>query len=160
MNIFIRELKANLKSLIIWCGFIVFFVYMGMAKFSAFASDPDLLKVLDSLPQELLDVFQMNAFNLTTLSGYLGVMFTYFALITAIFAVILGSDIISKEERDKTVEFVLTLPITRAKLITGKILVGLVNCIVFVLTMIPGPIVEVTYIEDIYSPLRSAGRFR
>jgi ABC-2 type transport system permease protein len=40
-----------------------------------------------------------------------------------------GSDIISKEERDKTVEFALTLPITREKLITAKVLAALVNCI-------------------------------
>ncbi len=30
-----------------------------------------------------------------------------------------GSDIISKEERDKTVEY-LTLPVTRARLLTAK----------------------------------------
>ena len=135
MNIFLRELKANLKSLLIWSGFIVFFIYMGMAKFSAFTADEEMLKLLDSLPQELLEVFQMNAFNLTTVSGYFGVMFTYFALITAIFAVMLGSDIISKEERDKTVEFSLTLPITRAKLITGKLMAAVVNCFVFVVVI-------------------------
>ena len=140
MNIFLRELKANLKSLLIWSGFIVFFIYMGMAKFSAFAGDEEMMKMLEGFPQELLDVFQMNAFNLTTVSGFFGVMFTYFALITAIFAVMLGSDIISKEERDKTVEFSLTLPITRSKLITGKILAALVNCIVFVLVIWGGTI--------------------
>jgi hypothetical protein len=31
-----------------------------------------------------------------------------------------GSDIISKEERDKTIEFSLTLPVKRSKLISGK----------------------------------------
>lgn len=135
MNIFLRELKANLKSLLIWCGFMVFFIYMGMAKFSAFAADESMMEIMDNLPQQLLDVFQMNAFNLTTVSGYFGVMFVYFALIAGVFGAILGSDVISKEERDKTVEFSLTLPITRAKLITGKILAAFVNCIVFVLVI-------------------------
>jgi ABC-2 type transport system permease protein len=140
MNIFLRELKANLKSLLIWSAFIMFFIYMGMAKFSAFAADEEMLKILDGLPQALLDAFQMNVFNLTTVSGYFGVMFTYFALIAAIFAVMLGSDIISKEERDKTVEFSLTLPITRAKLVTGKILAAFVNCILFVLVIWGGSV--------------------
>jgi ABC-2 type transport system permease protein len=40
-----------------------------------------------------------------------------------------GSDIISKEERDKTVEFSLTLPVTRSRLVTAKTLAALVNCI-------------------------------
>jgi ABC-2 type transport system permease protein len=44
-----------------------------------------------------------------------------------------GSDIISKEERDKTVEFSLVLPVSRSRVITAKALAALVNCIVFVL---------------------------
>jgi ABC-2 type transport system permease protein len=44
-----------------------------------------------------------------------------------------GSDIISKEERDKTVEFSLVLPVSRNKVITAKGLAALVNCVVFVL---------------------------
>ncbi len=33
MNIFLRELKANARSLFFWCLFIVFFIYMGISKF-------------------------------------------------------------------------------------------------------------------------------
>jgi ABC-2 type transport system permease protein len=44
-----------------------------------------------------------------------------------------GSDIISKEERDKTVEFSLVLPVSRSRVITAKALAALVNCIAFVL---------------------------
>jgi ABC-2 type transport system permease protein len=56
-------------------------------------------------------------------------MFTYFALLLSIAAAMWGSDIISKEERDKTVEFSLTLPVTRSRLVTAKTLAALVNCI-------------------------------
>jgi ABC-2 type transport system permease protein len=62
-------------------------------------------------------------------------MFTYFSLIATISAAMWGSDIISKEERDKTVEFTLTLPITREKLITSKILAALVNCVALLLIL-------------------------
>ena len=44
-----------------------------------------------------------------------------------------GSDIITKEERDKTVEFSLALPVTRSRVITAKASAALVNCIAFVL---------------------------
>jgi ABC-2 type transport system permease protein len=44
-----------------------------------------------------------------------------------------GSDSISKEERDKTVEFSLVLPVSRSRVITAKVLAALVNCILFVL---------------------------
>ena len=106
---------------------------MAVAKFSAFAGDPAMLTMLDSMPPAMLDALSMRAFNLTTLSGFYGIMFIYFALMGAIAAAMWGSDIISKEERDKTVEFSLVLPVSRSRVITAKALAALVNCIVFVL---------------------------
>jgi ABC-2 type transport system permease protein len=133
MNIFIRELKANLKSLLIWGGIMILFISMAMAKFSAYEGNPELLEILNSMPAPLVEAFQLSAFNLTTITGFFGVCFTYFAMLSSVFAVMLGSDIISKEERDKTIEFALTLPIPRRKLITAKILAAVVNCIAFLL---------------------------
>jgi ABC-2 type transport system permease protein len=133
MNIFIRELKANLKSLLIWGVIMVLFIALAIAKFAGYEGNPELMKILDSMPPALLEAFQMNAFNLTTITGFFGVCFTYFALLGSVYAAMLGSDIISKEERDKTVEFSLTLPIPRQKLITSKILAAVVLCIAFLL---------------------------
>lgn len=129
MNIFLRELKANLKSLLIWGVIVVLLTVIGFAKFTAYADNPDMLAILDGLPPALLAAFNMEAFNLTTLTGFYGAMYTYFALIAGIAAAMWGSDIISKEERDKTVEFALTLPVTRSKVVTAKTLAALVNCI-------------------------------
>ncbi|MBI3176659.1 MAG: ABC transporter permease [Chloroflexi bacterium] len=133
MNIFIRELRANLKSLVIWSVIIALLLMVGAAKFSAFAGDPEMLKMLDSMPPAMLDALNMRAFNLTTLSGYYGLMFIYFGLMGAIAAAMWGSDIISKEERDRTVEFSLVLPVSRSRVVTAKALAALVNCIAFVL---------------------------
>ncbi len=133
MNIFIRELKANLKSLVIWSAIIAVMIIMALAKYSAFAGDPQTLKLLDSMPPALLDALSMRAFNLTTLSGFYGIMFSYFALMSAMAAAMWGSDTISKEERDKTVEFSLVLPVSRSRVVTAKSLAALVNCVAFVL---------------------------
>lgn len=132
MNIFLRELKANFKSLLIWSGIIALLVLIAISKFAAFANDPEMLKILDAMPA-LADAFNMRAFNLTTPTGLFGVMFTYFGLMGAMAAALWGSDIISKEERDKTVEFSLVLPVSRNRVITAKALAALVNCVVFVL---------------------------
>jgi ABC-2 type transport system permease protein len=129
MNIFVRELKANLRTLLVWGVIVILFVTIGLSKFSAYEGNPELLAILDELPPALLSAFNFQAFNLTTISGFFGVMFTYFALILSIAAAMWGSDIISKEERDKTVEFSLTLPVTRSRLVTAKALAALVNCI-------------------------------
>ncbi|MDX1437600.1 MAG: ABC transporter permease subunit [Anaerolineales bacterium] len=133
MNIFLRELRANLRSLLIWGVIVSLLIVIGVSKFSAFAGDPTMLAMLDSMPPAMLDALNMRAFNLTTLSGFYGVMFVYFGLLGAIAAAIWGSDIISKEERDKTVEFSLVLPVSRSRVVTAKALAALVNCIAFVL---------------------------
>lgn len=133
MNILIRELKANFKSLVIWGVIITLLIMLAVAKFSAFAGDPQMLAMLDSIPPAMLDALNMRAFNLTTLSGFYGVMFVYFALLGAIAAAMWGSDMISKEERDKTVEFSLVLPVSRSQVVTAKSLAALLNCVAFVL---------------------------
>ena len=133
MNIFLREVKANFRSLLIWGVVTILFIFMGITKFSAYEGNPELLEILDTMPAAILEAFRFNAFNLTTITGFYGVMFGYFSLIATISAAMWGSDIISKEERDKTVEFTLTLPITREKLVTSKILAAVVNCICLLL---------------------------
>ncbi len=129
MNIFMRELKANLKSLLIWGVIVILFVVVGVSKFSAYYNNPEMLKILNNLPPAVLDVLNTQAFNLTTVSGFFGIMFGYYALILCIAAAMWGSDIIAKEERDKTVEFSLTLPVTRSRMVTAKSLAVLVNCV-------------------------------
>lgn len=133
MNIFVRELRANLKSLLIWGGIVILLIIMAVAKFQAFAGDPQTIALLDAMPPAMLDAFGLRAFNMTTLSGFYGVMFIYFGLMGAIAAALWGSDIIAKEQRDKTVEFSLVLPVSRTRVVTAKALAALVNCVVFVL---------------------------
>ncbi len=133
MNIFLRELKANLKSLLIWSGIILLLILIAVSKFAAFAGDPKMLTILDSMPKGLMEALSMNSFNLTTITGFYGIMFIYFGLMAAISAAMWGSEIISKEERNKTVEFSLVLPVSRSRVVTAKALAALLNCILFVL---------------------------
>ena len=128
MNIYLRELKANFRSLIIWSVIVVLFTITGISKFSAYYNNPDMLKMLESLPKEVLAILNTNAFNLTTITGFVGIMFVYTSLVLSIAAAMWGSDIIVKEERDKTVEFALTLPVSRDRVVTAKSLAALTNC--------------------------------
>jgi len=133
MNIFLRELRANRKSLLIWSGIVVLFNVVGFSKFSAFYQNPEMLAMLDSMPPAMLAAFNLNAFNLTTVTGFFGVMIVYFGLMLAIAAAMWGTDIITKEERDKTVEFSLTLPVKRSTVVSAKIAAAAVNCLVLLL---------------------------
>ncbi len=130
MNIIKRELRAHMKSLLIWIGCIIAIVALMMSEFSAFYNNPEMGKILDTMPKALMDAFAMNWADLTTVSGFVSLTSVYFYIALAIFAVLLGSSIISKEERDKTVEFFLTLPVSRQKVIVCKLISAIINCII------------------------------
>jgi len=132
MNIFFRELKDNLKSLIIWCIGVLFMVGAGMSKYAGLSgSDEALNDIMTKLPKTFQAVFGTGTLNLSKVSGFYGVLFLYILLMAAIHAVILGANIISKEERDKTSEFLMVKPVSRERIIGQKLLAALLNIIIF-----------------------------
>ena len=106
------------------------------SRFSAYYNNPEMSDILDAMPQALLDAFSMGNANLTTLTGYVSVAVVYFYIMMGVHAVMLGSGIISKEERDKTAEFFLVLPVSRQKVIIMKLIAALINCIILNLVTI------------------------
>jgi len=59
MNIYLRELKANFRSLFIWSVIVILFTITGISKFSAYYNNPDMLKMLESLPKEMLAILNL-----------------------------------------------------------------------------------------------------
>ena len=121
MNIIKRELRAHLRSLLIWCGSIIAFIFIMFSEFAGYYNNPEMADVLDSMPKAMLDAFSISGANLTTVSGYTSIASVYIYLALGIYAALLGSSIIAKEERDKTAEFFLTLPVSRQRVIFGKL---------------------------------------
>lgn len=130
MNLFWRELRAHRKSLIFWCLGMVFLVGSSVAKFATFSSSgQSISEFLGQLPKSIQVIFGMTGFNLDEVSGYMGVTFMYIALMATAHAVLLGSSIISKEERDRTSEFLMTKPISRFAVVIYKVSAGMVDMI-------------------------------
>lgn len=126
MNIYLREMKAHRTGLIWWCVGMVGLVASGMAKYDAYqGAGVSIEELFASLPKGVLVIFGMTGFDLTKASGFYGVLFLYIALMGAIHAALLGSHLISKEERDKTSEFLYAKPVSRSSTLTSKILAGL-----------------------------------
>lgn len=155
MYIIKRELRSNLKSLIIWSVSIFIFIAMMTSEFSAYYNNPEMADILDSMPEAMLNAFSMAGANLTTVSGFISMASIYFYIMLSVFAVLLGSSIISKEERDKTVEFLLTLPVSREKLILHKLIAGIISCMIVLLVTIVS-IIATTYK---YSPSEEFYKF-
>ncbi|KMT22363.1 ABC transporter permease subunit [Clostridium cylindrosporum] len=157
MNIFKRELKANLKSLVFWCIGILVMVLGGMSKFKGLSGTGQSINdILGKMPKVVQIFIGSSEFDLSTALGYYGIVIGYILLMAGIHSVMLGSSIISKEERDKTVEFLLVKPITRSRVVMEKLLAALVNIILFnVVTFISSVAIinSLSKEEDVFKPL-------
>lgn len=130
MNIIKRELRANLKSLLIWSGCISATIVIMMTEFEAFAGNPEMASLFDAMPEAIMTAFSLAGANMTTLSGFVSMASVYFYIMLGIFAVLLGSSIISKEERDKTSDFILTMPVSRQGVLLSKLTAAIINCMI------------------------------
>lgn len=128
MNIFLRELKSSWKPLLYWCLGIFATIYASMIKFEGF--DKSVNDIMANLPKALQFLAGSGQFDLSTASGYYGVLFLYLAVAAAIHAAMLGANILAKEERDKTAEFLLSKPVSRGRVLGTKILAAFFNILV------------------------------
>ncbi len=132
MNVFWREVKYYKKSLLFWSLGMALLIWSSMVKYATFqTAGQSVTDLISQFPQSIQTIFGLTGFDLTKASGFYGVMYMYIALMATIHAVMLGAGIMSKEERDRTSEFIFAKPITRNKVITAKIAAGLIGLIVF-----------------------------
>jgi ABC-2 type transport system permease protein len=131
VNMYLRELKAHRKSLIIWCIGMMALIGAGMSEFGAFTSSGQSMNdLMESMPKAMQSFMGGGGLDLSTAVGYYGLLFLYVILMATIHAAMLGATILSKEERDKTVEFLFVKPVTRRKVVAVKVLAALTNAII------------------------------
>jgi ABC-2 type transport system permease protein len=131
MNIFLREMKAHRWNLIFWSLGMIFMVMAGMAKFAAYEqAGQTAADLMAQLPKGMQVIFGLSGFDLMKASGFYGVLFLYLAVMGSVHAVLLGANLISKEERDKTSEFLFAKPVSRATTLTGKLLAGFAQVVI------------------------------
>ncbi|WP_342515137.1 ABC transporter permease subunit [Sporosarcina sp. FSL K6-1522] len=132
MNVFKREMKASWKSLVFWSIGLVFIVGSGMGKYAALEGSGDSInELLGQMPASLRAIFGIGSLDVSTVVGYYGLLYLYLLIMAGIHAAMLGSTIISKEERDKTAEFLFVKPISRTTVISAKLAAAVAIVIIF-----------------------------
>ncbi|MDN4075084.1 ABC transporter permease subunit [Fictibacillus terranigra] len=132
MNIFWRELKYSRKSMIWWCVGILFMVVSGMSKYGTMkSSGQSANEIFGAMPKSLQAIFGLSSLDLSTVMGFYGMLFSYLVLMATIHAVMLGANMVAKEERDKTSEFLMAKPVSRIRIITSKLAASLVLLVIF-----------------------------
>ena len=132
-----RELKCNLKSNIIWTSIIIalyLLVYLAYPSIINNGNIDQIDEMLKLFPEDMLKAFNMDLSSLDSAYGWLkSEGFIFLLLLTGSYASILGSTIVLKEENDKTIEYLNTLPITRNNILNGKVFAGLIHIIGMIL---------------------------
>ncbi|MDD3452993.1 MAG: ABC transporter permease subunit [Bacilli bacterium] len=135
MNIYKLEMKLNRKSLIIWSISIFLLIAMGIQKYDAMiynSSDngAEFLKVISTMPKSLQALWGISNIDITDPIGYFSLLFFYLSLMGVIYAATLSINIIIREEKEKTADFLLSKPVKRGKILKSKLLAAASNIII------------------------------
>ena len=126
MNLFLRELRAYRKSMLTWVGSLAGLVVVFMAMYPAFSKDVDALEsVLTNFPEAVRTALNLEIGTFLSVLGFYSYLLSFAILAAAIQAMNLGAGVISKESAGKTVDFLLSKPVTRTQVVTAKLAAAL-----------------------------------
>lgn len=123
-NLFLRELKRNFKSFTIWLIILVIvngFMFVAFESVAETATNTEAM--LSQYPEAFIKAMSLDKFDMTNiLHYYASRSYILFMLFGSIYSVMLSSCILSKEESDRSIEFLLSKPITRNEIVSAKLL--------------------------------------
>lgn len=141
MTVLKHELKIGRTSFLIWTGVISFLLAVSVCLFPEMKGQMDDIGDMFSSMGSFTEAFGMDQLNFGTLIGYYAVECgNVLGLGGAFFASLCAVGILSKEERDGTAEFLLTHPVSRARVVTEKLIALIVqitamNLVIFAISL-------------------------
>src|SRR5674476_390278 len=112
-NLFLKEMKRNSFSLMIWMIVITLLISVTMSFYRTFMENQSqIVGMLNIIPKGALQFKGISNFNdlLSVLGFYAANNVIYMMLLGSIFAIGLSSNILLKEEYNKTAEYLLSKP--------------------------------------------------
>lgn len=131
-TIYKHEMKLSIKSLIIWVLCVAGMGFACILLFSSMQGDMEEMAESFASMGAFSDAFGMSQLSIATLVGFYATeVGTIHTLGGAMFAAIIGMNMLSKEEDGHTGEFLFSLPVSRAKVITAKWCAAVTEIVVF-----------------------------
>jgi ABC-2 type transport system permease protein len=122
-----RELSAQRNATLGWLIPLVLLMVMYGSLQPQVAGDNGLLAAkLALLPESVKQAFSLNATDFSSPVGYLSTNFIMVTLGASLFAGLLGANVVAREELQRTAESLLTLPVARWQVLSGKLVAALV----------------------------------
>ena len=124
LNLYSKEIKRSRKNLLIWTSIVIGFTVMVLALYPQMKGMGDHLEqMMEAIPKSLTKAFGMDSTTWASAAGFYSTYFgIYIVVLTSIYTTSTGATILSKEERDKTAEFLITKPISRSDLFWTKMM--------------------------------------
>ena len=141
MTLIKHELKQGWKSLLIWTISIGFFVAICVFMYPEMESEMEGVNDMFSSMGSFTAAFGMDRLNFGTLIGFYAVECgNILGIGGAFFAALLGISALAKEEKERTAEYLLTHPVSRLHIITGKLAsvmlqILIMNIAIFILSI-------------------------
>jgi ABC-2 type transport system permease protein len=132
-NLFLKEMRRNAISLLLWIIVITLLVSFTMSVYQTFVENrTKVMGMLNLVPKGALQFKGISNINdLTSVLGFYAVNnVIYMMVLGSIFAMVLGSNILLKEEYNKTAEYLLTKPLTRTEVFFSKLAVIFIHVII------------------------------
>ena len=120
MNIFKHELKQNRVSTIIWLVALLAIAGLYISIYPSISSI-DFSRVIKQFPEAFKKSFGMTG-DLSAFPALYSMILNIVILTGAVQAMNLGLNIVSKEVRDRTADFLLSKPVKRFNILTQKLL--------------------------------------
>lgn len=128
MSVIKWELWQRRWSIMWWSFGIAFFIIINLAFYPSFRDQADqLAAAFDNIPKSAMALLS-DAGDFFSPVGYLSSQIFYLMLpmLIGILSISLGSSLLGREEKEGTIELLLSRPISRTRLLTGKALAGLI----------------------------------
>lgn len=141
MTLVRHELRQGKTSLLIWTASIGFLLAICVFLFPEMKGQIDNVNNIFSSMGSFTEAFGMDRLNFGTLIGFYAVECgNILGLGGAFYAALCAVGILSKEEKDKTAEFLLTHPVGRKRIVTEKLIAVLIqitalNIIIYALSV-------------------------
>jgi ABC-2 type transport system permease protein len=121
-NLYLMEMRRNLKGFAIWSAVVVLCVATTFAIIPTFIGNR--AQLLAAYPADLLKAMGIDAAAWGSVLGVYASYYVFFVpLLGAVYAASLGANIIAREERENTAEFLLSRPLSRIEIVVSKMLV-------------------------------------
>jgi ABC-2 type transport system permease protein len=131
--LFYMELRRNARSLILWSAVIGMLIFFTMSFFRTVLQYQQQIAGM----VQLVPAMAMKMRGFSNISDIFSVMgfytannLIYMMLLGSIYAIVLSSNILLKEEYGKTAEYLMTRPVTRREIFTTKLALVFLNIVI------------------------------